>query len=226
MPDRGGIGHALQLRADALRNRDRIVNAAARLFAEQGPSASLEDIAHCAGVSLATLYRRFPTRADLEIAVLEHNLLSHVDAVERALRKRRAGDAFDKLIFELASLQTSERTLRLLLKTGLAQTPLIEQRTTAILQNLGKLIAKAQREDALRPDLCVTDVLVTLLANAFLLEATRDTAPQVWRRYVALVVNGFHANHYRPLPPPTRMSELRHSISMSKDRGSPVHQQR
>lgn len=226
MADPGGIRHAPQLRADALRNRERIVKAAARIFAERGPSASLEDIAHCAGVGLATLYRRFPTRGDLEIAVLEHNLLSHVDAVERALRKRRAGDAFDNLIIELASLQTSERTLRLLLKTGLAQTPLIEQRTAAILQNLEKLIAKAQREDALRPDLCVTDVLVTLLANAFLLEATRDAAPQVWRRYVALVVNGFHANHDRPLPPPTRMRELRHSISKITDRRSPVRQER
>ncbi|WP_396930253.1 TetR/AcrR family transcriptional regulator [Mycolicibacterium sp.] len=191
------------MRADAQRNRDRIVAAAAVLFAEHGPSACLEEIAHRAGVSVTTIYRRFPGRTHLAIAVLEHNFLSYADAVERTLGERRAGYAFDNLIVELASLQTSEPTLRLLLKTGLDQTPLIEQCSTAILQNFGAVIARAQRENALRPDLSVTDVLTSLLASALVLEATRNLAPQVWRRYVALVVDGFHADPVRQLIPPT-----------------------
>src|SRR6478735_3090144 len=63
-----GVERSRPLRADAERNRERIVSAAARLFAEQGLSVPLEDVARAAGVGVATLYRRFPTRTDLAIA--------------------------------------------------------------------------------------------------------------------------------------------------------------
>lgn len=62
------------LRADAQRNRDAIVAAATRVFAEHGAAASLEDVARKAKVGIGTLYRHFPTREDLLIATCDDNL--------------------------------------------------------------------------------------------------------------------------------------------------------
>ena len=60
-----------RLRADAALNRDRIVDAAAELFAARGIAVPMDDVARHAGVGVATLYRRFPTRADLAAATFE-----------------------------------------------------------------------------------------------------------------------------------------------------------
>ncbi len=61
-------------RADAMRNRARLVDAATQSFAEHGVDASLEDIARCAGVGIGTLYRHFPTRDSLVAAVYRNEV--------------------------------------------------------------------------------------------------------------------------------------------------------
>jgi AcrR family transcriptional regulator len=76
---------ARRLRRDAQRNRDAILAAARQVFPEQGLEAPLEEIARRAGVGIATLYRRFPTRTELLDAVLAPAVQEHVDAAEQAL---------------------------------------------------------------------------------------------------------------------------------------------
>ena len=76
------------------------------------------------------------------------------------------------------------------------------------------MIAHAQQAGALRPDIGVGDVVVLLLANAGVLEATREHAPQAWRRFAALMVDAMRAGTHEPLPPPTPAEELRSSIAM------------
>src|SRR4051812_31618023 len=72
----------MTLRADAVRNREAIVEAARAVFAEAGLDAPLDEIAKRAGTGNATLYRRFPTRADLVAAVFADRMAEHVAAVE------------------------------------------------------------------------------------------------------------------------------------------------
>ncbi|HPX37328.1 MAG TPA: helix-turn-helix domain-containing protein, partial [Mycobacterium sp.] len=96
------------LRADAERNRESIVAAAAELFAERGLSVPLEDVARAAGVGVATLYRRFPTRTDLAIEVFARNLDSAVAVVDRALATPLAWDGFRDMVFGLCALQASD----------------------------------------------------------------------------------------------------------------------
>jgi AcrR family transcriptional regulator len=74
-----------RLRRDAQRNRDAIIEAARQLFCDHGLEAPLEQIARQAGVGIATLYRRFPSRAALLDAVLTDNLQAHIAAAEHAL---------------------------------------------------------------------------------------------------------------------------------------------
>ncbi|MFD0891150.1 helix-turn-helix domain-containing protein, partial [Streptosporangium algeriense] len=73
------------LRADAARNRERVTAAARRMFAERGLDVPFEDIARQAGVGVATLYRRFPTREDLVAAAYEDGMTAYADAVAAAL---------------------------------------------------------------------------------------------------------------------------------------------
>lgn len=209
-----GAERSKPLRADAERNRERIVTAAARLFAEQGLSVPLEDVARSAGVGVATLYRRFPTRTDLAIAAFERNMTAYVDAVEKALANPWPWDGFCDLVFDLCALQASDPGLRALLTTAFPASSVIEQRAAATVDQVADLIARAQRDGALRADVGVGDVVVMLLANAGVLEATREHAPEAWRRFAALMVDSFRAGEHGPLPPPTPAEELRSSIAM------------
>jgi AcrR family transcriptional regulator len=209
-----GVERSRPLRADAERNRERIVTAAARLFAEQGLSVPLEDVARSAGVGVATLYRRFPTRTDLAIAAFERNMTSYIDAVEKAFSNPRPWDGFRELVFDLCALQASDPGLRALLTTAFPASSVIEQRAAETVDKVGGVIARAQQDGSLRSDIGVGDVVVMLLANAGVLEATREHAPEAWRRFAALMIDAFRAGTHGPLPPPTPADELRSSIAM------------
>jgi AcrR family transcriptional regulator len=209
-----GVERSRPLRADAERNREAIVAAAARLFAEQGLSVPLEDVARSAGVGVATLYRRFPTRTDLAIAAFERNMTSYVDAVEKALANPQPWDGFRDLVFDLCALQASDPGLRALLTTAFPASSVIEQRAAETVDKVGEVIVRAQQDGSLRPDIGVGDVVVMLLANAGVLEATREHAPEAWRRFAALMIDAFRAGEHAPLPQPTPAEELRSSIAM------------
>ncbi|HEX7322951.1 MAG TPA: helix-turn-helix domain-containing protein [Mycobacterium sp.] len=211
------VKRARPLRADAKLNRDRIVAAAAELFAERGLSAPLEEIATRAGVGVATLYRRFPTRADLAGAVFERNISGYSDAVDRALASPSPWAGFRTLIFELCELQAGDAGLRDLLTTQFPASSEVERRTTEAVEKVRELIGHAQREGRLRPDVAAADVVVMLLANAGVLRATGGTAPGAWRRFAALMVEAFRARPDGPeraLPPAPPEQELRQSIAL------------
>jgi AcrR family transcriptional regulator len=205
---------ARPLRADAQLNRDRILAAAGELFAERGLSVPLEEIAARAGVGVATLYRRFPTRADLAAAAFERNISGYTRAVDRALASPRAWDGFCALIFELCELQAEDAGLRDLLTTEFPANSAVEQRTGEAVEKVRALIERAQNEGILRPDVTAGDVVVLLLANAGVLKATGDTASGAWRRFAALMVDAFRARPETPLPPAPPEQQLRQSIAL------------
>lgn len=190
------------------------MSAAARLFAEQGLSVPLEDVARSAGVGVATLYRRFPTRTDLAIAAFERNMTSYEDAVVKALNNPQPWDGFRDLVYDVCALQASDPGLRALLTTAFPASSVIEQRATGAVEKLGQVITRAQEDGTLRPDIGVGDIVVMLLANTGVLEATREHAPDAWRRFAALMVDSFRVGPHEVLPPPTPAEELRSSIAM------------
>ena len=202
------------LRADAERNRERIVAAAAELFADRGLTVPLEEVARVAGVGVATLYRRFPTRTDLAIEVFERNMVAYSEAVDAALANPSAADGFRELVLRLCALQASDPGRRALLTTAFPASSLIEQRVTEVVEKVRVLIDRAHREGALRPDIGVGDVVVMLLANAGVLEATHAHAPNAWRRFAALMTDAMCTGPDTALPAPTPPDELRRSIAM------------
>jgi AcrR family transcriptional regulator len=202
------------LRADAKLNRDRILAAAAKLFAERGISVPLEEIADRAGVGVATLYRRFPTRADLAAAAFERSISRYTEAVDRALENPCPWEGFRALIFELGELQANDAGMRDLLTTAFPGSSDIEKRTTEAVEKLKVLIARAQDDGSLRPDVVASDLVVMLLANAGVLKATGNAAPDAWRRFAALMVDSFRAHPDTPLPPAPHEQQVRRSIAL------------
>ena len=188
--------------------------AAAKLFAERGLNVPLEEIARRAGVGVATLYRRFPTRADLAAAAFERSMSKYTEAVDRALDNPRAGDGFRGLIFDLGELQARDAGLRDLLTTSFPARSTIEQRTSEAVEKLKELIGRAQAEGSVRPDLVVADVVVMLLANSGVLAATGAAAPDAWRRFAAIMLDAFLTDPGAPLPDPPDEQQLRRSVAL------------
>jgi AcrR family transcriptional regulator len=206
---------ARPLRADAERNRDRILDAAAQLFAERGLSVPLEDIARSAGVGVATLYRRFPTRTDLAAATFERNISSYTEAVDKALANPRPWEGFRALVFDVCELQARDAGLRDLVTTAFPASSEIERRVRETVEKVKVLIARAQDDGALRRDVVVADLVMMTVANAGILAATSHNAPDAWRRFAALTVEAFRARRdSRPLPPPPDEQQLRRSVAL------------
>src|SRR3546814_20950840 len=101
----------MTLRADAARNREAIVEAARAVFADQGLDAPLDEIAKRAATGNATLYRRFPTRADLVAAVFAERMAAHVDAVAGALGDHHPWNGFASYPPAPAAMPAHDRRL-------------------------------------------------------------------------------------------------------------------
>lgn len=202
------------LRADALRNRERIVDAAAALFAERGPAVPLEDVARAAGVGVATLYRRFPNRTDLAAAVFERNVAAYDEVVDAALADPDADRAFRELVLALCELQAGDPGRRAILTTGFPANSAIEAHAARIEAKVRSVVDRARAEGALRADVGLGDVVVLLLANAGVLEATGRHAPTAWRRFAALMLDALCTGAPADLPEATPPESLRRSIAM------------
>src|SRR5215216_6360769 len=96
------------LRADAERNRERILAAAREVFAERGLDAPLDAIAERAGVGQATLYRRFPRREDLIVACFAPKLAEYAEAVEDALRVPDAWEGLRGYLERICAMQAED----------------------------------------------------------------------------------------------------------------------
>jgi AcrR family transcriptional regulator len=149
-------------RRDAENNRRRLLEAAAGAFAGCGPDVALEEIARAAGVSRATLYRNFPTRHDLAVAVIEDNV---------ALIERRATELRDsprgvvRLLDLILDLQRDNRSVaRLLSEPDKIYSGLIE-RTDAALR---PLVARGISEGVLHEGIGVADVLLAVQMSEIL----------------------------------------------------------
>jgi AcrR family transcriptional regulator len=206
----GSAGGASALRADAELNRGRIVVAAQEMFAERGLDAALEDIARRAGVGIATLYRRFPTRANLIAASFEQQMADYAATAERALENPDPWTGFCWLINEICAMQAADAGLKDLITMSFPASSPVEELKNRALQSLNTLIQRAQQQGTLRSDFVSSDVPMLLLANAAIVTATHRDAPETWRRFAAYMIDAFRADRAHPLPdPPTEDQILR-----------------
>lgn len=188
------------LRADALRNRQRIVEAASALFEERGLDVPLDEIAERAGVGAGTLYRRFPTKESLVEAVAEDKLQLWVTATGKALEHEDPWAGFTSLMEWICTTMAADRGFSDLLSIRLTNSETAARCREAGEQALAALVRRAQEAGELRSDFVPEDFLLFLIANAAVMHVTREAAPHAWRRLLAFLVEGCHAARTGPLP--------------------------
>ena len=168
-----------ELRSDARRNLERVLDAAERVFAASGPAASIDEIAQLAGVGHGTVFRRFPTKDDLMYAVIERHVAQLQAMAEEALAADDPGEGFFDFARRAAELMMGTPGIhKCVVHCG-------EKPGAAELEHLGrKLVSRAQRAGALRRD--IEPAEVGPLVRAALLAAP----PGHWRRYLDIVLDG------------------------------------
>jgi AcrR family transcriptional regulator len=206
-------GQRPALRRDAERNRRRLLDAARRVFAELGLEAPLEEIARRADVGIATLYRRFPTRSALIEALFVEQAEEYVRASEAALAADDAWEGFARFVERICEMQAEDRGFTDVLTATFPAAPGLEARRAEARANAERLIERARRQGTLRDDFVVGDLIWILIANGAYLQATRDIAPDAWRRYVALILQAARADGAGRLPPPASERQLVQALS-------------
>lgn len=142
-------------RADAARNFDALVTAGRAAFAEEGASASLEDIARRAGVGIGTLYRNFPTR-DYFIETL---YLAEVEALVEASREVEGLEPWPALRTWLDRFVDYIGTKRVLLEGLNRESPVLAECRAAMLGAGDPLVSRAQRSGDVKDGLSVSDIV-------------------------------------------------------------------
>ncbi len=191
-----------RLRVDAERNRSRILEAAQAKFAERGLEVPLEEVAEHAGVGIATLYRRFPTREDLIAACFERRLEEYARVAEEALEATDGWSGFCAYAEHVCSMQAADRGLKDVLTRTLPNAKKLEAHRTRGYELSVRLIERAQAEGTLRRDLVPEDLVLLLMANAGVVQGAGVAAPDAYRRFVRLMLDGFRSEGASELPPP------------------------
>ena len=189
------VGGAGRMRADARRNRERLLDAACDVLVERGADAPLDEIARRAGVGIATLYRRFPDRAALLRQVALELLRRSADEARRALAEEP--DAFQALArYMHRALDLRIAAVMPTLAARIAPDAELAAARAASIEQLERIIAAARGAGLLRPDVAPGDVgllIVRLsrpLPGPFPVTVNRGLA----HRHLDLVLDGLRAN--------------------------------
>jgi AcrR family transcriptional regulator len=182
------------LRRDAERNRQRILDAARELFAEEGLGVTLNDIAHHAGVGVGTVYRRFPDKAQLIEELFEQRLEDLVSVAGQALDDPDAWHGLKVFLRRALELQAHDRGVKDLITAstdGLERVAMIRSRLLPI--GL-ELVRRAREAGQIRTDVAAQDLPVIQLMLSTLIDASRDVSPDLWRRYLGIITRGLSAH--------------------------------
>ncbi|MGE4427851.1 MAG: TetR/AcrR family transcriptional regulator [Solirubrobacteraceae bacterium] len=189
-----------RLRADAERNRTRVLDAAQLVFGRDGPSVGVDAIAAAAGVGVGTLYRRFPTKQDLLHAVIERLGDQIVETVSTTGEGKAPGPRFVVVFAALATHYAEARALMDAIAADAAGKGELPAFRARVERALGPIVVDAQEAGALRTDVAATDIIGLAGATARLAppHITRDEA--LWLRARAVVLDGLRPGAATPLP--------------------------
>jgi AcrR family transcriptional regulator len=196
------------LRADAQRNRDKIVCAARECFSEDGLDAQMEDVARRAGVGVGTVYRHFPTKDALVRALVVSQMEAMTARAPEFLEEaeRDAWGAFSGFMRACAGKHEGDRGLAQVISTQPAESFIDVAMDTGLMRVTGQLLVAAQEAGAARRDLVATDVGLTMCGLSAVLESFGEAGG---RRYLELMLSGMR-NHEAPrLPAAPRVAKPR-----------------
>lgn len=181
-------GGSRPLRADARRNRHKVISAAQAVFSEHGPHARMEEVAEKAGVAVGTLYRHFPNKEALLEALVAERLGQVVEVATDVLhRDVEPWEAFSRVMRSLTGIAYEDRAFAHVVPLLRAEGELGEaKRTLGAL--LKELVYKAQEAGEMRPDVSAGDL--PPLFMGMVLATPQGFSPARQERYVQIILDG------------------------------------
>ncbi len=195
------------LRADAQRNRERLIAAGREVFAERGFEASLDDIADHAGVGVGTAYRRFPNKEALIDEIFEERMAEIRTMLDEAGEMEDPWQALQFFVLHLLEFQSQDRGLKQAFHERDEGRERVTKAKEEMQPALVRIVERAQAAGKLRADATVTDILIGVMMIGAVIDATRDVRPDAWRRYLGFAFDGLAADrggtHELAAPPIT-----------------------
>jgi AcrR family transcriptional regulator len=194
--------HVRPLRADAARNRTRVLDAARTAFAEAGLDVGVEEIARRAGVGKGTLYRRFPTKEALVRAIFGDILVEIQRLADEAQDEPDAGQAFAQFLGEASRMQASNQGFYDVVAQRLGAAALTDEQRRSFMEAVARPLKRAQQAGAVRDDLVPEDVQIMLRMVGGATRPAPDGSPMDdhWPRYLGLLLDAVRPAAATPLP--------------------------
>lgn len=204
------------LRRDAERNRERLMEAAAELFRTRGLDVTLDDVAEHAGVGVGTAYRRFANKDELIDALLEVRIDEMVSMAERGLENPDPWDGLVGYIEGALELQLCDRGLKeVLFAPGRGK-----KRVAGAKGRLGPavtaLAARARDAGVVRDDFDTSDIPMIYLMLGTVVDFSREAEPELYRRYLAILLEGIRAGGQPPALPVPALDLPRFQAAMAE----------
>ena len=202
MAQQAGEHRVRPLRRDAERNRQRILRAASEVFTTRGLHATLDDVARRAGVGVGTVYRRFPDKEALVDALFEDKLQALVTEAERALEAQDSWTGLVTLLERAGAMLTGDRGLVEILMYATYGQDRVSRARARMQPVVTRVVERAQRDGKLRADIRPTDVPVIAFMLTTAAEYAGQAQPEIWRRYLTLIVDGLRPTRAETTPLP------------------------
>ncbi|GCE00832.1 TetR/AcrR family transcriptional regulator [Embleya hyalina] len=199
-------------RRDAEANRRRIVRAGREVFGARGLQATLNDVAHHAGLGVGTVYRKFSDKRALAEVVFGEELDEIAAMARDALDRDDAFDALAEFLERALARAAHNRGLRELMRQGVAEGTGLARARREIHSHCERLVEQARDQGGLREGVTAADIArIAVMIDAVMALPAEQPAGQpteqpseLWRRYLVIILDGLRAHrHQPPLPEPT-----------------------
>lgn len=195
------------LRRDAERNRQRILAAAREVFAERGLNATLDEVAHRAGLGVGTVYRRFSDKTRLVEALFEQRIDDLVALAQEAADEQDSWDGLVGFLRRSCDLLAADHGLRDVLLGNAFGSFGITSARERLDPAVQVLLRRAQDAGHLRTDVRSVDVPIVNLMIGSVVEYTNHVEPGAWRRYLDLILDGLRASRDTTTPLPEALEQ-------------------
>jgi AcrR family transcriptional regulator len=205
MPEMPSQSPPSALRADAARNRELIIAAAAAVFAERGLDAATAEIAHRAGVGEATLFRRFPTKDDLIDAIIETRMEELAALADAAADAADPAAALERFMQDLVKQFSRDKGFFEAAGERCMNDPKFQPPRERGMEAVGRLLKRAQDAGAVRTDLSPSDISFLAGSAMYAMEVSKPGLREdLWKRYLRVILDGMKpegASKLRPGAP-------------------------
>jgi AcrR family transcriptional regulator len=187
------------LRRDAERNRQQILLAARAAFAERGLEVTLDEIAQRAGVGVGTIYRRYANKDELIDELYEDIVAEIATVAEAALAQADPWKGLTDFLEQSLARQASNRALKDLLPGGSQRgRERVARARERVAPLASEIFERAKQSGRLRPDVTESDIATIHMMLGAVIDSTRTTEPDAWRRYLGIVLDGLRTRRNAP----------------------------